>query len=1053
MISFRFDRGPRRFAWIVAALVLAGLVGREHRTRAQGLAIKLTTVLADVASVVHQDDPSLAPSAAPAAIDPTSLPKSARDAMYAHGMRLDPSGAVQVYVLMSDMSVSALQRLAGAGATIQTADAPHERVQAAIPLSRLTAVAALPFVNFIRLPNYAIRRTGSVDTEGDAILHADVARAQFNVDGTGVNVGVISDGLKGVFATGCATCNGVANGPISTGDLPASTGTRSPSGTLTASSGGITGKTFNQNGDLEGIIPGCAFAGAGAEGTALLEIVHDLAPGAQLAFANADTDIDFNQAVNALAAANDVVVDDLGFFIPPFDGTNTVSANTAAALNNNANRIRAYVTANGNDADGHYYGSYVDSGVDGTTISGIAKSGHLHVFQSSTSTTDILGLGSQPFNVISMPMGGSVDIFLVWDDPAGHSSNNYDLFLVQQSNNTVVASSTDVQNGSQDPLESIRFTNSGAAGLFHVVVQNVGNQAAVKNLNIISFQEECDANGPLLIATGHHERLNFNTAGNSVIAESDAGGTPVSVISVGAICSASAAAANATKSTDESCLDTSHSTAEFFSSEGPTLDGRVKPDIAAVDGVSITGAGSFENPFFGTSAAAPHIAGEAALVMQAVACLSSTDTFGLDAATARAKLRNLIVSSADARSPSPPDNVFGAGLANVEKAIQASLPIFSGPPALVVSGNVVGGARLTAGQLGFNDPDGCPLQRLSWTGGCGSSPDSAMTCPLGTSNVSVEASNSGTAFSSPTPLQVTVTSFTIGSVPTSATVTAGQSGHYQVSVTPQSGPFANAVVLGCSGLPQGASCTFSPGTVTPGANAAQVALTVTTTAPAEPVTALAPKALTVEATGPDRKRRAFQPASIALGLAVIVLMAACAVGFLTSSVAGAHRRRLAVAAMSAVLAAMALQMACGSKGNSSGTTTVSTNPTSLTFSSQTTGTSAPPQAITVTNTGQSVLTITGVAASGDYSETNTCGTSVAAGGSCAITVTFTPTAAGSRTGTITITDNVSNSPQKVSLTGTGVSATGATPTGSYQVTVNGSSGTLVNSGAITLIVQ
>ena len=164
---------------------------------------------------------------------------------------------------------------------------------------------------------------------------------------------------------------------------------------------------------------------------------------------------------------------------------------------------------------------------------------------------------------------------------------------------------------------------------------------------------------------------------------------------------------------------TSHPTAEFFSSQGPTLDGRVKPDIAAVDGVSITGAGNFEVPFFGTSAAAPHIAGEAALVLQAVSCLSSTDTFGLDAPTARAKLRNLITSSADERSASPPDNIFGAGLANVQKAIQASVPIFGGPPALVVCGNVANGARLTPVQLGFTDPDECPLQRLSWTGGCG----------------------------------------------------------------------------------------------------------------------------------------------------------------------------------------------------------------------------------------------------------------------------------------------------------------------------------------------
>ena len=93
----------------------------------------------------------------------------------------------------------------------------------------------------------------------------------------------------------------------------------------------------------------------GAEGTALLEIVHDLAPGAKLSFANGDTDLAFNQAVNFLAASNDVVLDDIGFFGEPYDGTSAVSANTAAALNNPSFPIRAYVTAVGNDADEHYY--------------------------------------------------------------------------------------------------------------------------------------------------------------------------------------------------------------------------------------------------------------------------------------------------------------------------------------------------------------------------------------------------------------------------------------------------------------------------------------------------------------------------------------------------------------------------------------------------------------------------------------------------------------------------------------------------------------------------
>src|SRR5438093_900079 len=76
-------------------------------------------------------------------------------------------------------------------------------VQARVPVTRLGAVADLSFVQLVRLPNYAVRHTGSVETEGDAIVLANQVRSRLGVDGTGVRVGVISDGLKGVFATRC----------------------------------------------------------------------------------------------------------------------------------------------------------------------------------------------------------------------------------------------------------------------------------------------------------------------------------------------------------------------------------------------------------------------------------------------------------------------------------------------------------------------------------------------------------------------------------------------------------------------------------------------------------------------------------------------------------------------------------------------------------------------------------------------------------------------------------------------------------------------------------
>jgi hypothetical protein len=212
---------------------------------------KLTTVLADLARAVPQDEgPTPSARAAPAALSADSLPDAVRDAMRSRKLRVNAAGEVQVYILLHAVTDDALRQLTASGATIEITDAARRRVQARIPASRLRAVAALPFVTFVRLPTYAVRRIGAVTTEGDAILRADAVRRQLSLDGTGVRVGVLSDGLKGVFAAGCTSCGGVAGGPIATGDLPDATGTRNAQGVLTASSGGVTGRSFQANSDL-----------------------------------------------------------------------------------------------------------------------------------------------------------------------------------------------------------------------------------------------------------------------------------------------------------------------------------------------------------------------------------------------------------------------------------------------------------------------------------------------------------------------------------------------------------------------------------------------------------------------------------------------------------------------------------------------------------------------------------------------------------------------------------------------------------------------------------
>jgi len=124
-------------------------------------------------------------------------------------------------------------------------------------------------------------------------------------------------------------------------------------------------------------------------------------------------------------------------------------------------------------------------------------------------------------------------------------------------------------------------------------------------------------------------------------------------------------------------------------------------------------------------------------------------------------------------------------------------------------------------------------------------------------------------------------------------------------------------------------------------------------------------------------------------------------------------------------------------GTSSSNPGASVSPTSLTFGSQTVGTTSAAQTVTLSNTGSAALTITSIVASGDFAASNTCGGSLAAGGNCSISVTLTPTASGTRTGSLSVTDNATGSPQTVSLTGTG-SSTAA----DFSLSVSPTSGTI-----------
>jgi len=111
---------------------------------------------------------------------------------------------------------------------------------------------------------------------------------------------------------------------------------------------------------------------------------------------------------------------------------------------------------------------------------------------------------------------------------------------------------------------------------------------------------------------------------------------------------------------------------------------------------------------------------------------------------------------------------------------------------------------------------------------------------------------------------------------------------------------------------------------------------------------------------------------------------------------------------------------CGGSPTPQRVPTASFSANNLTFGSENVGSSSEPFPVTLTNSGTAALTISQITVSQNFSQTSDCGTSVAPQGSCTINVTLTPTAEGTLTGTLSVSDNAPLSPQSVTLSGTGL---------------------------------
>lgn len=328
-------------------------------------------------------------------------------------------------------------------------------------------------------------------------------------------------------------------------------------------------------------------AGDGAdEGRAMSEIIYDLAPGAQLLFhTGLPTSLDMVEAVRALVAAGShVIVDDVEFFDEPVFQEGLLSQAVQQAVDTGV----LYVTAAGNNATKHYRGVYTEFNPgDGN------PSVNLHDFGGGATT---LSVDIFPFQ--------SLSVFLQWPNLFDGSANtaDYDLFLVTPDGKTDACalknddgsplltgtcSSTDRQlGGNAPPLERIDVQSSS----FNTVTVAVTiNRVGGEDLPLA------------LLFNGAVELKSYNVAAGSIF------GHPCvrDVLTVGAI------AADDYKVTGIENFSSQGPCALFF----PTREQRAKPDVGAADGVN-TSLEDF-SPFFGTSAAAPHAAAVAAMLVQA----------------------------------------------------------------------------------------------------------------------------------------------------------------------------------------------------------------------------------------------------------------------------------------------------------------------------------------------------------------------------------------------------------------------------------------------------
>jgi hypothetical protein len=567
------------------------------------------------------------------------------------GVKVDEKNRTVVDIICNDLK-GALARIEKTRAVVLKA--VINTIRAEVPMGEIETIAAWPEVRFIWpkqemvtmgagsqvayrreglrrqlasvLPRFATKqRSDDLQTaaigqiaasEGERAHGVDQARRTYGANGNGVKIGVISNGVNQWEQLRFAQ------------ELPDDV-------TVLQDGQSILGELAVLN-----------------EGAAMLEIIHDLAPGAKLFFAGIDGlagIAGFAQAIRDLRAAGcDIIVDDIRYIIesPFHDGQapNVASLTNAALVTQAVNEVTAdgalYFSAAGNfgNLNDGTSSVYEHDFVDGGTLP-LIPGGTVHAFSPGVTSNQRTAIG-----------GGTV--FLWWSDPLGGSANDYDLYLLDSTGSRVVAVSNNIQDGIQDPVEAATSSITGAR---IVILKKTGAQDRFLHLQSIEGKMAFSTAGEI---TGHPMAANAYAVAATPAAR------------------AFRAAPNPTGPYPN--LFNSSNQSELFTSDGPRrifykADGtpytlgdvsgtggilRQKPDITAADGVSCATPGFAQ--FFGTSAAAPHAAAIAALIKSAAPGITP------------AQMRTALIASAiDIEAPGV-DRDTGAGIIMALEALRAA---------------------------------------------------------------------------------------------------------------------------------------------------------------------------------------------------------------------------------------------------------------------------------------------------------------------------------------------------------------------------------------------